>query len=104
METGRGLWGGYGTDPYSYGQQTIHKHILKGAGTVDGEYQKGVYLNISYPYAINKISASSNTVFSENLSAPWYWSFDIFPAPGPRRSTFDIPNRFARSNIWFIEK
>ena len=69
LETGRGLWGGYGTDPYSYGQQTIHKHILKGAGTVDGEYQKGVYLNISYPYAINKISASSNTVFSENLSA-----------------------------------
>ena len=47
--TGRGLWGGYGTDPYDLNAMSIVDDRSRPAGS-DTTYEKGIYLSVKFPF------------------------------------------------------
>ena len=60
--TGKGLWGGYGMDPYSYGTRSIHKNIL------NEKFEKGIYFAIDFPQAVNQKTGSYAVSYTQGYN------------------------------------
>jgi len=63
--TGRGLWGGYGTDPYDLAAMTA-VHAAAGLSTPDPLADKGIYLTIEDNFTGQKQVASPAVIIDNN--------------------------------------
>ena len=63
--TGRGLWGGYGTDPYDLLAQ---KEISKAEGKPGARPEKGVFLTLKYPFTNEEKTTELTTYQTENFA------------------------------------
>jgi hypothetical protein len=61
VTTGKGLWGGYGTDPYDYdAMEKINAPVA--------QQDKGIYMSVGYPFAARQMAAPAAATYVDYLS------------------------------------